>query len=215
MLTYLSCWNYIRFHQSKEYQKHLDKKYNRQPKKEKPYKSSFAEWSKLFPLLLMLFIGCDDIGSDELSPITFELDARLPVDQNGYYHLEIDTMRWQTIHRLSGHLYRNGIGMNVTKMGWGSSHYWIIGDTFGYVVRYGLTDDLVYMSYDTTYVDWFDGMAVPIVNGSSYSREDGEVNTMIAPVRIMRYDTITIFTAWWDEWRTEQTEGDPIYIVLD
>mgnify|MGYP000550636831 CR=1 FL=1 len=77
------------------------------------------------------------------------------------------------------------------------------------------TDDLVYMSYDTTYVDWFDGMAVPIVNGSSYSREDGEVNTMIAPVRIMRYDTITIFTAWWDEWRTEQTEGDPIYIVLD
>ena len=170
---------------------------------------------KLLPILLLCFLSCSDLIEDELSPIVFELDARLPVDENGFYHLAIDTNSWQTFHRLSGHLLRNGNGMNITKMGWGSSHYWIIGDTLGYVVSYGLTDDLVYVSYDTTYIDFFDGMVVPICNSASYSREDGEVNTMIAPVRIMRKDTITIYTAWWDEWRAEQREGEPIYIVLD
>jgi hypothetical protein len=38
---------------------------------------------------------------------------------------------------------------------------------------------------------------------------------MLAPVRIMRYDTITIFTAWYDDWKYETVEGEPIYIVLD
>ena len=41
---------------------------------------------------------------------------------------------------------------------------------------------MVYVNYDTTYITGFSGWEVPIVNGSSYSRMDGEVNTMIAPI---------------------------------
>ena len=136
------------------------------------------------------FTGCSLPFEPELSTIEFELDARMEVDLNGYYHLTLDTTKWQTTHRISGHVYRDGESVNVLKFGWGSSHYWIVGDEFGYfVTNTGLTDNGTYVGYDTTFVDWFSGYEVPIVNGSSYSRMDGEVNTMIAPVKTMRGDT--------------------------
>ena len=116
-----------------------------------------------------LFIGCGDVNN-ELEPITFQLDARLEIDENGYYRLPLDMSNWQTLHRISGHLYRNGRPMNVTKFGWSSNLYWLIGDTLGHVIaNNGLTDDLVYVAYDTTYITWFGGYEVPIINGASYS----------------------------------------------
>ena len=33
---------------------------------------------------------------------TLELDGRLPIDSNGYYHLELRQDVHQTIHRVSG-----------------------------------------------------------------------------------------------------------------
>ena len=174
--------------------------------------------------LLLLITACSSIMGGEESDTCNECQIdiyavyqhfnALTLDENGFYHLAIDTNSWQTLHRLSGYLYRNGEGMNVTKMGWGSSHYWIIGDTLGYVVSYGLTDDLVYVGYDTTYITWFNGYEVPIVNGSSYSREDGEVNTMIAPIRTMRGDTATIFYGYHDNWTYEDTYGE-FYVIFD
>ena len=140
----------------------------------------------LLVMTSLILFGCED---SRLSPITFELDSKLTEDVNGYHHLTIDTTQWQTLHRIRGHVYRDGESVNVLKFGWASSHHWIVGDDYGYIVKRGLTDDLVYVSYDTTYITWFSGWEVPIVNGSSYSREDGEVNTMMAPVRTMRGDT--------------------------
>ena len=83
-------------------------------------------------------------------------------------------------------------------MAWYSTHYWIIGDDFGYfIANTGLNDNGTYVGYDTTYVDWFDGYEVPIVNGSSYSNMDGEVNVMLASykkyVRRYGYNTLRIF----------------------
>ena len=92
----------------------------------------------------------------------------------------------KTPHRLSGNVYRDGESVNVLKFGWGSNHYWIIGDDFGYFIantKERLNDNGTYVGYDTTYVDWFDGYTVPIVNGSSYSNMDGEVNTMLQPYK--------------------------------
>ena len=135
-----------------------------------------------------LFVGCSNPYEPEILPITFELDARLDKDVNGYYHLEF---------------------------GWGSTHYWVIGDEFGYVIaNNGLTDDMNYVGYDTTSLNWFAGNTVPIVNGSSYSRGDGEVNTVIAPVRTMRGDTATIFYSYLDNWTYEETFGE-FYIIFD
>ena len=69
---------------------------------------------------LNLFIGCSSpFEPEEISTITFELDTRLEKDINGYYHLLIDTTKWQTLHRLSGHVYRDGEPMNVLKFGFG------------------------------------------------------------------------------------------------
>ena len=57
-----------------------------------------------------LFVGCSNPYEPEILPITFELDARLDKDVNGYYHLELHPVNWQTTHRLSGHVYRVWMG---------------------------------------------------------------------------------------------------------
>ena len=67
---------------------------------------------------------------------------------------------------------------------------------------------------DTTYITWFDGFEVPIINGASYSNEEGEVNTMIAPVRSMIGDTATIYYGMWDNWRNESVI-DSFSIIFD
>ena len=58
-------------------------------------------------------------------------------------------------------------------------------DTLGYVVKRDLTDDLVYVSYDTTYITWFNGYEVPTKNEVSYSNRYGEIGNMIAPTNQM------------------------------
>jgi len=172
-----------------------------------------------------LFVGCEqsnpfgsvleyENGLSELSPIVFELDAGLNEDANGYYHITLDITKWQTLHRISGHVYRDGNPVNIIKFAWAGSHHWIINDTLGYIIERGLTDDLVYVSYDTTYITWFSGFEVPIVNGSSYSREDGEVNTMIAPIRTMVGDTATIYYGYFDNWTHDETYGE-FNIIFD
>jgi len=40
------------------------------------------------------------------------------------------------------------------------------------------------------------------------------VNTVIAPVRTMRGDTMTIFYGWYDDWKSEEITGT-FNIVLD
>ena len=93
----------------------------------------------------------------------------LEMDANGYYRLQIDTTNWQTLYRFSGRVTRDSLPCRVIEFGWYSAHHWIIGDTLGYVIaNNGLSDDMVYVGYDTTYLTWFNGFEVPIVNGSSY-----------------------------------------------
>ena len=154
----------------------------------------------------------DDIINDD--EIVFDLEPRLEQDENGYYHLELNPSSFQTLHRISGHIYLNDEPLEVMRFYWESSHYWMLGDTLGYIVHQGLTDDLIYVSYDTTYITWFSGFEVPIVNGASYSNADGEVNTMMAPVRTMLGDTATIQYSFYDDWRGEQTDG-VFYVIFD
>ena len=153
------------------------------------------------------FIGCGD--NELIEPLSFQLNTGLIRDNNGYYHMSIDTNSLQSFHRISGKITRNGESVNTIKFAWASNMYWIMGDNFGYVIaNNGLTDDLVYVGYDTTHITWFSGWEVPIVNGSSYSREDGEVNTMLAPVRSMRGDTATIYFSYYDNWLYQTSEGN-------
>ena len=124
----------------------------------------------------------------------FEIDPRLNADENGYYHLELG-QDWQTLHRFSGQVSEVDEDWALTKVYWESSHYWLIGDTLGFIVHQNWTlNDVgyLYMTNDTSYVTWFDGSEVPTINETCYSTMDGEINIMFAPVQSMKGDTINI-----------------------
>jgi len=148
----------------------------------------------LLILFCVMFASCEKeeqivLGHD------FEIDARLgDVDMNGYYHLELG-QDWQTLHRISGQVSAVEYEWALTKVYWESSHYWLIGDTLGYIVHQNNTlndNGYLYLNNDTTYVTWFEGHEVPTINETCYSTMDGEINIMFAPVEVMEGDTITI-----------------------
>ncbi len=147
----------------------------------------------LLILFCVVFASCEKemqivLGHD------FEIDARLDVDSNGYYHLELG-QDWQTLHRISGYVSAVENEYELTKVYWESSHYWLIGDTLGYVVHQNNTLNdagYLYLNNDTTYVTWFEGHEVPTINETCYSTMDGEINIMFAPVQVMDGDTITV-----------------------
>lgn len=151
-----------------------------------------------------LFIGCED--ANETEPLDFELQTGLYQDENGYYHMELDMDKWQTTHRISGSVTRNReYPVYAIKFDWIGNMSWVVGDTLGYMIEHTGSDELWYIGYDTTYITWYSGFEVPIVNSTSYSDEEGEVNIMIAPVRTMVGDTATIYYGFWDNWRDEAT----------
>ena len=146
----------------------------------------------------LFLVGCEDTLQD--SPPFVQYDMRLPIDENGYYHMTMDRNNWQTLHRVSGSIQNDlGAVMNE-RVQWESNLMWYLGDTLGYVVKRGLTDDLEYVSYDTVYVTGFNGMEVPTSNIASYSNSDGEINNMIAPVKSMIGDTLKLTAYYDDSW---------------
>ena len=71
----------------------------------------------LLLLLHLLFYGCVHVVEDENEEETyiFEIEPRLDIDDNGFYHLTIDRNNWQTIYRVSGHV-NTGNGNPVDLM---------------------------------------------------------------------------------------------------
>ena len=138
---------------------------------------------KLF--IILLFFGCNSPYEEgELSSIQMEIDTRLNFDQNGYPLLYINPNTYQTLHRIKGYLTRDGEPVNIVKVGWWSNHYWE-----------------------------YDGFNVPIVNSSSYSNMDGEVNTMLGVIGSMVGHTITIYYGFYDDWKSEEMI-DEIQIII-
>ncbi len=132
-----------------------------------------------YSLMFIGLVGCTTDELDELVPTpSMELDGRLPIDANGYYHLELNDTSTQTIHRVTGRvLYIK----EPTKIGWESNLYWNSNE--------GL---------------------VPTTNCCSYVGDEGEINTVIAPIYNMQNDTL-VLTATINEWGISET----INIVLD
>ena len=130
-------------------------------------------------IVMVLVVSCtkeEDIVSSVVP--TLELDGRLPLDDNGYYHLTLNPTTNQTIHRISGKVLNT---TEPTKVSWWSNLTWELN-----------------------------GEVVPTINSSSYVSDSGEINTVIAPIYRMRYDTLTVKSTI-NEWYITQT----IKIVLD
>jgi len=121
----------------------------------------------------------------------FNIDVGLQVDTNGYYLLQL-SQNWQTLHRISGQVSAVEASYNLATISWKSSHYWYIGDTLGYIVHFNNPENDIYLysNRDTAYITWFDGFEVETINSTTYQTEDGEINTMFAPVRSMKNDTV-------------------------
>lgn len=156
-------------------------------------------------IILFLFTGCTLV---ELETPTdyYELKIKgvltedgldtLFRDTNGFYHLQLERYRNQTIRRVTGVILKNGIEpFPPEKIEWESNLYWWLlrSDTVAQITR--------------TYFNPFTGALqqvilppllaqkdelVPTVNCCSYNGKGGEINTMIAPIRSMVGDTLII-----------------------
>jgi len=148
---------------------------------------------------MLLLVSCDDgIYVDPFTDTNYELavNPRLPMDNNGYYHLELNDKSIQTIHRLSGKLTKDGKEpYPPEKVFWESSHVWTLTDSIGYVVRRVIDSRGRWSNVDTLVIRGFNGQIVPTINCCSYSGTGGEINAVIAPIREMRGDTMTV-RAW-------------------
>lgn len=160
--------------------------------------------------ILFVLVSCDNNNHLQDYNFHFQIDPRL--EQNGECYDLFLGPEWQTTHRISGSITNNEVLAENVKFHWESSLYWYLGDTLGYIVKRGLTDDLIYKNYDTLYIVGFSGEEVPTSNQASYSNANGEVNNMIAPVRSMRGDTMIL--RWWYEYDNYQSEWDSIRICL-
>ena len=173
---------------------------------------------RLWLILPLLFIlSCeDDLSKNEEShEYKFEhiyLDTGITEDNKGYFHITLDRNRWQTIYRVRGIVYRDDIPVELVRFDWESNLYWIIGDTLGYVVKRGLTDQLQYVSYDTVYITQYNGFTVPTSNTASYSNAKGEVSNMIAPVNNMVGDTLILT---WEFFAEDKLHDGKIEFVLE
>jgi len=159
-------------------------------------------------LFSLLIIGCED--AHQYDDINFTYKINLPQDENGYYHMTLGS-NWQTTQRLEGQLtsehsnnredYLRDL-VETIMVYWESSHYWVMNDTLGYVIKQGLDSDLQYVVYDSVYVTGYDGWEVPTINYQSYPVKNGEttyeVNQMFGPVQSMIGDTVQVWTYYWD-----------------
>ena len=176
---------------------------------------------KFLSILNIIFIGCsDEIENNryQSSNYNFDIiyeDTGITKDQNGYYHLSIDRNNWQTLYRVRGIAYKDNLPAEFIKFHWESNLFWELGDTLGYYVHRGLTDDLVWVSYDTTYITGFSGMEVPTSNVTSVSNADGEVSNMIAPVRNMIGDTLVLNFFYFDWIYDSDLYSGQMKFVLD
>ena len=100
---------------------------HRKEQTEKFALSGIAFFGVLLVVLLLLssLMSCsveDDILV--LEQPTLEIDGRLPIDNNGYYHLELNQNTNQTIHTVSGTVddyYSN----EPLKVSWDSNLTWV------------------------------------------------------------------------------------------
>lgn len=150
---------------------------------------------------------------------TITIDAHLPRDANGFYHLKLLRDRWQTVHRISGLILLNGkIQTRPQEINWESSHSWRFnpGDTVITIYRRNVDQNGRWVVIDTQTVVSPDTLIVPTINPTSYSNgNNGEINTMIGPVLSMLGDTMTVRCIWNSKWYNSETRTNVFKVILE
>ena len=85
--------------------------------------NKLLDWIILIGFISTFFVllscNTDDYYVDDVP--TLELDGRLPMDSNGYYHLTLNPYSNQTIHRITGKVLNTS---EPTKVSWWSNLTW-------------------------------------------------------------------------------------------
>ena len=135
--------------------------------------------------LSILFIGCDSIltTNDSCEYCFLEVEAPdLPMNENGIYQLDFNNESLQTFTQLRAY-----IGYEYEYVGWGS-------DTHFQGCTWGHCED------------------VPIVNGSTYSCEDGYAYTMVGVYEENIGDIATIWVGYIDDYGQQHLDSIRIMI---
>jgi hypothetical protein len=162
--------------------------------------------------LILLVTACKKEVTNPIAPqhiITFTIDSALssdgkrslPKDNNGFYHLVLSTTRTQTLTRITGTFLVDGKPNKIPSpvhgnIEWVGSHYWLLraGESATAIVKtyFNPFTGQLQISQLPNLISQQD-QVIPIVNGTSgIGYDDGNINTMAAPVYPMRGDTLTI-----------------------
>lgn len=143
----------------------------------------------------LLLIGC---GITEPSyDIGVKVYSNLPdEDGDGIPTLTLSDS-WQTIHMIDFEVTLDGEPYEYAVVKFESNLYWMLGDTLGYIIESALSDDFVYVNYDTTYVTGFNGHEVRTTNWKSYTDDEGLTRNAIAPVKTMAGE---VYILWYTVW---------------
>ena len=162
----------------------------------------------------LLLIGCS-LGPEEYSPLDVKPYCNMPdANGDGIYELELSGSNWQTLAKVDFSVTRDGVPEEFVPIRFASNLFWQLNDTLGYFIERGLSSDVEYVAYDTTYVTGGGHHdLVPTTNISSMTDTDGVTSNWIAPVRSMRGEVFVLYYSYWDEYRTERSE-DSLRIQL-
>lgn len=151
---------------------------------------------KYLSLFLFVFISCTSPNSVDFEEnYTIEINTRLEKDENNFYFINLkrSPSSIQTIHRISGTILLNGEEPIIPqKVEWSSSHNWSLTDTAYVIIEKQLNSLGEWVITDSSFVRGFSGYTVPVVNKTSYSGTNGEINTVFAPIIDMIGDTVTV-----------------------
>ena len=130
----------------------------------------------IFYAMVLSSCSVEDDDIFFLEEPTLEIDGRLPMDDNGYYHLQLNQDTNQTIHTVSGTV-GNTLNLPPLKVEWDSNLDWIF------------QDNLVDVTNSASYV--VDGMVMNVI--APISTMVGDTLILTGTIReYLIYDTIHI-----------------------
>ena len=131
----------------------------------------------------ILLVGCDNPTSVESCDYChLDIETNLPMDENGIYHLDYDENQIQTFTQLRAYV---GYGMEYVE--------WVTNVTFE-----GCT--------------WDYCENIPIVNGVSYSNDDGYAYQMMGVMEENIGQTATIWVGYYDEYDNQWLDSIKVKI---
>ena len=131
----------------------------------------------------ILLVGCDNPTSVESCDYChLDIETNLPMDENGIYHLNFNNGEIQTFTQLRAY-----VGYEMEYTGW-TTNTFFEGCTWDYC------ED------------------IPIVNGSSYTLDDGYAYTMLGVYEENIGDVATIWVGYYDEYGNQWLDSIKVKI---